>query len=600
MKLPSIPYLASAFLAVFRRFPMVMISAIIGVGFVMFLIENGDSVHEKDFIRVVMTASLGLSVFLCAAVVAEKYQLRMPMMLVPNILALGLVLVYFYSLSFDEFKTALTPVRFVGLSLAAHLGVAFLPYLDRSPVEDFWEYNKQLFGNFMVGAFYSLVIFAGLGIAILAVNELFNLRIDEKIYAHLFVLVAGIFNTAYFLANFPKQFEFISEVPDNQAIATPTSPYTTSFKNLTKFILIPIATIYFLILYAFSAKILVQWELPQGWVGKLVLGFSVAGIFTYLLNFMLAKYDESQIVKGFRRWFFYVLLPMVVLLFVAIGRRISDYGVTEARYVVATAGVWLLLMSLYFIIAKRDNIKFIPISLAFFSLLTVLGPFSAFKVSERNQAGRLMAILVKNKMLKDGKAIPASDSLSKHDADNISGAITYLGENNKFSKVAPLFGMPDSTNQLSWEQRDSLMNFLGVTKLNWATGTCYINFVNNSQNTGLNIKGYERFYNAHLYEPSSKSSDPFSLAPSRKALVFISEGMKNDSFDLRPFIEKVKVSDACGKDYNEIGKDSLANYVINTANYEVKLMTENSQFRKLEKGWEIESWDGMILLRKKQ
>ena len=40
--------------------------------------------------------------------------------------------------------------------LAAHLAVAFLPYLDESPVEDFWEYNKRLFGNFMVGAFYAL------------------------------------------------------------------------------------------------------------------------------------------------------------------------------------------------------------------------------------------------------------------------------------------------------------------------------------------------------------------------------------------------------------------------------------------------------------
>ena len=161
-------------------------------------------------------------------------------------------------------------------------------------------------------------------------------------------------------------------------------PYTTAFKNLTKFILIPITAIYFLILYAFSTKILVTWQLPEGWVGKLVLGFSVAGIFTYLLNFMLVKFDDSVVVKGFRRWFFYILLPMVLLLFVAIGRRIGDYGVTEARYVVAISGAWLLLISVYFILSKRDNIKFIPISLAVFSLLTVLGPLSAFKVSERS------------------------------------------------------------------------------------------------------------------------------------------------------------------------------------------------------------------------
>ncbi|MBK9017383.1 MAG: DUF4153 domain-containing protein [Saprospiraceae bacterium] len=390
MKLPSIPYLADAFLGVVRRFPLVMLAAAAGVVVSMVLIEHNDNIDEDECIKILMTCALGLSSLLCASIISERWKLSFPAALAPHLVVLGLLGLYYFTLEpNDDMGTIVTPVRFFGLNLAAHLAVAFLPYLDQSPVEDFWEYNKRLFGNFMVGAFYSLVIFAGLSFAILAVNELFNLDIDEKIYAHLFVVLAGIFNTAYFLAHFPKRFDFETESVENQELATPTNLFTGPLKNLTKFILIPIVAIYFLILYAFSAKILIQWELPEGWVGKLVLGFSVAGIFTYLLNYLMVKFDESFAVKGFRRWFFYVLLPMVVLLFVAIGRRMSDYGVTEARFVVAISGVWLLLMSVYFIFSKRDNIKFIPISLAFFSLVTVLGPFNAFKVSERSQVGRL-------------------------------------------------------------------------------------------------------------------------------------------------------------------------------------------------------------------
>jgi hypothetical protein len=416
MKLPSIPFLASAFADVFRRFPLVMAAAVIGTGTMMYMLESDNSAAEKDIMKLVLACSLSLSVFLCAALVVEKWQLKTPMQLLPHFVALAMAVLYYFSLNWFDFDSIQTPIRFIGLNLAAHLGVAFIPYLDNSATNDFWEYNKRLFGNFMVGAFYALVIFTGLSIAILAVNELFNLDIDGEIYAHLFVVIAGVFNTAFFLAHFPKQFDFSAQVDENQVVATSVSPYTTSFKNLTKFILIPIVLIYFLILYAFSTKILVTWQLPEGWVGKLVLGFSVAGIFTYLLNFMLVEYDDSALVKGFRKWFFYVLLPMVALLFVAIGRRISDYGVTEPRYVVATAGVWLLLVSLYFIVSKKDNIKSIPISLAFFSLLTVLGPFSAFRASERNQTSRLMAILEKNNLLKDGKVVPAADTLSNEDA----------------------------------------------------------------------------------------------------------------------------------------------------------------------------------------
>ena len=153
MKLPSIPYLATAFLGVVRRFPLVMAAAAIGVVAIMLLIEQDGSANDKDFIKMALTCSLGLSVLLCASLVSEKWQLKQPQALVPHLVAVGLVVLYYFSLRGEGFDTDLAPIRFIGLNLAAHLGVAFLPYLDQSPVEDFWEYNKRLFGNFMVGGF---------------------------------------------------------------------------------------------------------------------------------------------------------------------------------------------------------------------------------------------------------------------------------------------------------------------------------------------------------------------------------------------------------------------------------------------------------------
>ncbi len=596
MKLPSFPFLASAFVEVLRRFPLVMAAAFIGTGAIMYMLECDNNELEKDFIKIALTCSLGLSAMLCAALVNEKWQLKMPLQLLPHLVALGLVVLYYFSLRWFDFDSVQTPVRYFGLNLAAHLGVAFIPYLDGSPVKDFWEYNKRLFGNFMVGAFYSLVIFAGLAIAILAVDQLFNLDIDENIYGHLFVIIAGVFNTAFFLAHFPKRFDFTAEATENQAIATATSPYTTSFKNLTKFILIPIVLIYFLILYAFSTKILVTWELPEGWVGKLVLGFSVAGILTYLLNFMLVEYDDSALVKGFRKWFFYVLLPMVVLLFVAIGRRMYDYGVTEPRYVVAIAGIWLLLMSLYFIASRKDNIKFIPISLAFFSVLTVIGPFSAFRASERNQTSRLMAILEKNNMLKDGKAVPASDTLSTEEAGQFRGGIEYLTRNGYFEEMAPIFGLPKDSVP-DWQATDKLISSLGIANIPSTQTYCYINFKERNQRE-LGVAGYEYVYQVYSYDKnkSTPAFTGFTLSEGGSGLQYYLDGEKKDSFNLVPFCKQLHERIQCNASEQP---DSLATYHAIGVEREAVFHATSISYEPNE-NWKLREFSGQILLRKKQ
>ncbi|MBK8564474.1 MAG: DUF4153 domain-containing protein [Saprospiraceae bacterium] len=410
----------------------------------------------------------------------------------------------------------------------------------------------------------------------------------------MFFILAGVFNTAYFLAHFPRQFDFSADVAEHQAMEA-TGHYTASFKNLTKFILIPIALIYFLILYAFSMKILVTWELPQGWVGKLVLGFSVAGIFTYLLNYLLVKYDDSQLVKAYKRWFFFVLLPMVVLLFVAIGRRISDYGVTEARYVVATSGVWLLLMSLYFIFSKKDNIKFIPISLAFFSLLTVVGPFSAFRASERSQKSRLLAVLEKNNMLKEGKIVPAADSLSQKDVELVRGGIEYLSRNDCFEEVAPMFGLPKDSVP-DWQATEKLLSQIGVTSFTASANQCYVVFKEENQRE-LDVKGFEIAYDVY----SSGWSKPdnvftgFTIMKSGNGLQYYVAGEAKDSFDFQPLLVLLKDRGACNSTEQP---DSLAVYRVSGQGREALFHPSNLAYMNSETP-QLTEYRGQVMLRDK-
>jgi Domain of unknown function (DUF4153) len=447
-------FLIQAFFDAFRRFPAVMLCALVGVINFIILIEtedNANALHQ----RIWMACQLGLP--LLTGTVAWAESERLPQKWSWLLQGAGMVALVLYASSLDVkldiFNYVQLP-RFLLLLLSAHLLVAVAPYFSRSEVRDFWEYNRQLFALFCLGAFYAAIIFVGLAVAILAADQLFNLEIRDKIYVKLFSVVGGIFVTSFFLYNFPK----------NYTSHTPASALVAGSRTLTKFILIPIVFIYFLILYVYGGKLLAEWELPRGWIGKLVTGFSVAGILTYLLNFMVPAEGERSINGWFKRYFWWVLLPLSGLLMLSVYRRISDYGVTEPRYLLAHIGAWLLFNCLYFLVSKRDNIQFIPISLLVFTLFAGFVPyFNMFDTSVRAQSRELKTLLQQYQCFDNtGKLQPcdeSSDTTLTTNLGRFDDMLHFLGDRAQLAVLPEL--TPFLTNKQ--EQRlvaDSIYNWL--------------------------------------------------------------------------------------------------------------------------------------------
>jgi hypothetical protein len=380
-------------------------------------------------------------------------------------------------------------------------------------------------------------------------------------------VIAAIFNTTYFLNYFPKKFSFEQGQVDT---------YTTPIKIVTKYIFIPIIIIYFLILYAYSGKILFTWELPKGWVSSLVIGFSVAGIFTYLLNDALNKFDDSPLIEKYRKWFFFVLLPMVLLLFFAIGRRLMDYGVTEDRFVVAACGVWLLLIALYFIFSKKDNIKFIPASLLVFIVLSVIGPFNAFRVSSRNQANRLLTLLEKNNMIKDGVIQPKTDSISPKDAENIGSIIRYMQEYGHFKAIKPMFAGIINTDTPSWSQVDSLIDALKLPVVSNQSEICFNNFKVDAK---YDIVGFNTMERIYLKDDVfvKKANSGWKISEDKHSITLMKEGAVADYIDLREFMNALFLKNACKAESLESSEGILES---TGKNGRTKLIIENISFEK--------------------
>jgi len=167
------------------------------------------------------------------------------------------------------------------------------------------------------------------------------------------------------------------EFPVRSAIEKKSYEKNRFFAFLVKYIAIPFVFIYFLILYAYSMKVIANFsDWPKGIISWMVIGFSSLGYLTYI--FAKTYESEGSYIALFRKYFPWFVVPQIFMLAYAIYLRINQYGLTTNRYFVVIFGVWLAIVSIYFILSQRKKIIFIPLTLTITSLLMSVGPWSVF------------------------------------------------------------------------------------------------------------------------------------------------------------------------------------------------------------------------------
>lgn len=395
MKLPSLSYLSKNAWDAFLRFPLTVLSALLFVVIGIDLVEWGKDVEEvlPEF-NVLLCAGLGISLYFCAKVIADKKGFSLKGKSLLNGFATLLLLAVYFSLPADNstYLTALPYIKFAIYAITTHLLVSVVPFLFSGQLVGFWHYNKILFLRFLAAVLYSGFIYIGLVLALAALHLLFDVKIPGKLYAEIWITVACFFNTWFFVAGIPKDFE---------ALETRTD-YPKALRVFSQYVLLPLLALYLIILYAYGTKILLSWDWPKGVVSYLIICVSVLGILSFLLLHPYGEQNENAWIKKASRGYYFLLFPLLLILFMAIFMRLGDYGITINRYLVLFLGLWLSIVCLYTALGKT-NIKFIPGSLATLLLLISFGPWGLFSVSERSQVSRLKAILETGGILEKGK-----------------------------------------------------------------------------------------------------------------------------------------------------------------------------------------------------
>jgi hypothetical protein len=312
--------------------------------------------------------------------------------------------------------------RALMIVLGIVLLVLSVPAWKRQP-RDASLYLRRINGRVLLRtagiALYGLALFAGLAVALAAVDNLFELHLRGEIYGHTFFWIMLVLVPWVIVGGLDDYVQPVAEVSEVSRVV----------HRLAGFLVPPLVAIYFAILCAYALRIAITHELPQNLVSPMVIA---AGL---LAGLALVVFDPPADASLGRRWLRFtpfVFVPLAPLGLWAILSRVDEYGWTEfrlLRLVVLAALAALAVPSLLFVARRRPlPLPVIPMLLGAALLLGAIGPWSVIATARRSQQHRLAAALESAGI--DASAPFPADSSSRKIApevyERVSGSYWYL------------------------------------------------------------------------------------------------------------------------------------------------------------------------------
>jgi hypothetical protein len=451
----SLRRITAGIVSAIANYPLVIIMAVALGAESIWLIHHEETDLFDEVLPWMLAQGMGISLFFALHTVSRYRKLSRAV--TGGILALGIGVLYLIGYHFDYMMSMAREetmvLEVVGYALASHLLVAFLPFFRKNTLNGFWQYNKSLFLRAFTTILYTGVLFAGLSGAIAAIQELFDVEFTAKIFAYLWFVMAFPVSALIFCAGVP--------LADDIDALESSSDLPSGLRLFVQFVLLPLVVVYLCILYAYMGKIILSWTLPQGWVTILIMAFSVIGMLAMLLVHPFQQLTEHAWIKVITKNYYRSLLPLLVLQYVAIFTRISDYGFTSARWAVVAITAWLTFITVYKVFFKGKNIILIPYTLCAVAILFLIGPLSHKSISVWSQTAKI------NRLVKTLNLIDAKGKLKVYKAnattDSLMGEIysatRYLNRNHQCTGLEPYINFPTESEII----KEMKSTFVGET-----------------------------------------------------------------------------------------------------------------------------------------
>jgi hypothetical protein len=333
--------------------------------------------------------------FLSYFLFAFLHQLQKRIYLILGLVGLGLYFV-FYAFYLDKFYFSL---QVLFLTIASIFLLFVAPFLDKKDVKniDIFYWMKWVSYSLLSSMLLSFLLYIAIILAFGAIDFLLGINIRDKIYALSGVIIFGVFGANYFLENL-REFDFQNQ-PQLGALQT----------TIAKYFLPTFAIFYLAILYIYTAQILITSSWPKGGLAWFILIFSIV---TFSAHFNLIPYQKNKIQK----LFLIVIIPQAFMLLLAVYKRIEVYSITESRHMLVVYGLFLIIISLYFLLKRGATYRAFFVGIAVMIFLSQVGITSGLFISKKAQTARLKDNL---KLFYDGNH-------SKELTKEISSQLYYL------------------------------------------------------------------------------------------------------------------------------------------------------------------------------
>ena len=230
-----------------------------------------------------------------------------------------------------------------------------------------------------------------------------------------------------------------------------------ALRVIVDYILSPALVAYAVMLFLYIVRILLRWELPDGGVAYMVLGFLVEALLCYLLRMQIP--ESQRHFEWFYRPFPYIALAPLALLWIGAVRRIGDYGITGPRFYLLVLAVVVTLFVLRLLRERPFAFRRLFLVLIGLAVLfTYIPGIRAKDFGIRSQRARLEKLLPD--VLVDGKFPVITDygSLVKdtvlcRNIDNAYNIWSFLKREMKTDAFERRYGGYGRFDYLEWEMK---------------------------------------------------------------------------------------------------------------------------------------------------
>ncbi len=425
--------------SLFNRFPVATVLILIQAVALSLVVElDYFDIHPKqEYFLVIGIVTTYAVIFhsILIQFLTERFNWKLNQNLLANLgsmlLTAGLGALFLYNdfVAYDTLAGVFTSGIYRLLVYIALSGVILLivPFIKDKDNKTWWNFTLYSANKFAVSLLYSIVLYAGIAIALGALEQFWSITLFQHQYELLPIFTFILFAPLNFLSDV-YDFNFKGEI---------VLPKFLSIFG--KYILTPLIVIYTAILYPYMFSFPFKQEWPSNQATFIIVAM-LAMIYAVMYIFWQTKDGDKdfKFINIFVKIANAISIPTVAFWAYSLWLRIDEYKLTVNRFMLMAIILWFMFNSVYFVVSKVRDIRVVLSAFVLIIVLAFYMPFTSFYFGQKAQIARLSEIATKQNIVVDGKIVKGTKEKDPDSETQMKDILVYLNQFHGLKEVSPM------------------------------------------------------------------------------------------------------------------------------------------------------------------